>query len=215
MTTPLHTPAMQAGFSSGFPRRLARAGAMFGAALVAFGAACGGSPDAGDGEPSDRDDDGEEREPEREHPEALRFAGLMHLDGLEALPAHTEAEDSPYSASWRLGAFEDEASLEAFADAADVALEEDVDWSREFVLFAVFDGQTNRLRDPRVEVDESAREVTLYFERDGIEPHYAEETPVVLHAAPRDGIETVRYVSESMPAPGAETEIGVWSPTGE
>lgn len=191
---------------------------LFVGAAALFAAACGGASDVDEGAHSDPAGPGAEPEPEPEPDaesepaaEPLRFAGLMHIDGVSALPDHTEAEDPYYSASWRLGAFEDEESLEAFADAADIALEDEVDWSREFVLFAVFGGQTNRLRDPRVEVDESAREVALYFQRDGIEPHYAEETPVVLHAAPRERVETARYVSESMPAPGDESEIGVWS----
>ncbi|MBZ0236144.1 MAG: hypothetical protein K8M05_27705, partial [Deltaproteobacteria bacterium] len=107
-------------------------------------------------------------------------AGLMKLDGLAALPAgHGVQAHAGYPGKgYHYGVFRNPDELAAFVRVADVAALPEVDWIREVVAYVVLDAQTNALEAPRLTT--SGDRATLTVTVDGIEPFYADRTPVAL-----------------------------------
>ena len=118
---------------------------------------------------------------------------LIKLDAVKLIPKNaTQSKDPGYPNSKTLvGAFTDEKSFRAVADAAKdaklAALKPD--WEHQMIVYTVFTGQTNSLGF------KSFDKGTMSIEWSGIEPYYADSTPAVFAIVAKDGLKNLNFVT--------------------
>lgn len=126
---------------------------------------------------------------------AFRFAGLVARDAVSSLPKGARRPTPGYPGhGFIMGAFRDRAAWQSFVAAADVRDLPAVDFSRQMVVFAVLDAQTNALSPATWKLDSAGRAV-FRFEWSGIEPFYVDRTPATLAVVDKGGVNSIAFAT--------------------
>ncbi|HEU5059706.1 MAG TPA: hypothetical protein VFU21_24410 [Kofleriaceae bacterium] len=124
---------------------------------------------------------------------SFQFAGLIPIDALSLLPKGAQRPTPGYPGhGFSMGVIRDSAGWQSFAAAAKLRDLPAIDFSRQMVVFAVLDAQTNALSQPSWQLQAAGRAV-FRFEWSGIEPFYVDRTPATLAVVDRAGVKSIAF----------------------
>ncbi len=121
-------------------------------------------------------------------PPKSSFAGLINDKSMDKLvkPTDTIVNNSPFA----LSIISDAKAFQAFTDAAGLKKSPfDVDWDKQAVVVVVLKVHTNRLLFKQWTTKDNIGELTCYW--DGIEPHYRDCFPALMHRFDKTGLNKV------------------------
>ncbi len=145
-------------------------------------------------------------------------AQLIPMRVLERLPSPTRVETPGYPGrGFRVGVFDAMAggadAWTAFSAEASISGFPEIDWQRQIVAYAVFDGQTNDVALHGFSTDGSTG--VLAIDWDGIEPHYEDATPAVIAVIDVANLDTLRFELADPSRLGGQAVLGSVSVTRE